>query len=448
MEREWTHDSNAPWFFFDGLARDPAVQAVQRWLDSKDREAAGRWFRELVRFAATEEPVPLSGDVTLWKSYLLHRLLFSPVPPLAGDSMWNAALRGGLALDLRRLQPLWHLDASPLLQALGLGPETVAAGAVPPAGDRERGAGILTRWLTEQLSDLAHRLETAGDWANLVGPLYQAFQKIGTGPAARHWVFKWESPERKLVPVTRPDPIRLADLIGYESQRKQVLQNTEQFVRGYPANNVLLHGDRGTGKSSLVKALVHEFGPRGLRLVEVSRRDLADFPILVRLLRGQPQKFILFFDDLSFDEEETFYKDLKTLLEGGVERRPDNVLLYATSNRRHLVKERFSDRGWPSRADEGDDLHLEDTVQEKLSLADRFGLTVSFLSPDQELFLRMVRHMAERAGLDVDEASLRRRALQWERRHNGRSGRSARQFIDQLAGELAMEREGPELGSR
>ncbi|MBE3551731.1 MAG: ATP-binding protein [Kyrpidia tusciae] len=434
----------APWMFFQGLSDDPAVAAAEDWIQTKNPEVAALWFRALLRFAAEEDPIPLPSTVSLWQSYLLHRLFFSAFPSPDEGKEWHRALQGGLAADLRRLRPLYHLDPAPLLESLGLRPEVLSpdfTSAAPTA----RGDTLLNQWLSDQLTEVARSLETTEDCAVLADLFTRAFRRMGSGPAARHWVFKWEGPSRGLAPVIEPDPITLGDLVGYERQRKQVLQNTEQFVLGLPANNVLLYGDRGTGKSSLVKALVHEFGARGLRLVEVARRDLGDFPLIVRLLRRRPQKFILFFDDLSFGEGETFYKDLKTLLEGGVERRPNNVLLYATSNRRHLVNERFSDRGWPTRGDEGDDLHLEDTVQEKLSLADRFGLTVSFLSPDQELFLEMVGHMAKRAGLEIEEDSLRRLALQWERRHNGRSGRSARQFVDHLAGELALEKKKVDL---
>ncbi|MBX6394441.1 MAG: ATP-binding protein [Alicyclobacillaceae bacterium] len=434
--------SKPQWILWDTFEKDPAVTAAHRWMETGEEEEAVAWVRHLVRFATAEQPVPLPPDASLWKSYLLHRMLFSPLPAPLGQGAWEKTWQAALARDLRQVCRLWHLDCAPLLETLKMPKDALHPAETGQAISGESGRhNPYIQWLAGEMAYLYRRLEEAQDWAELAGLFHAAYRRIGTGLPGRYWVFKWEGPERGLVPVESPDPISLGDLVGYEAQRRQVLQNTEQFVKGYPANNVLLYGDRGTGKSSLVKALVHEFGPQGLRLVEVSRRDLGDFPDIVRILRRYPQKFILFLDDLSFDEGETMYKDLKTLLEGGVERRPDNVLLYATSNRRHLVKEQFSDRTWPVRREDSDDLHLEDTIQEKLSLADRFGLTVAFLAPSQELFLDMVRHMAESANLPVDQDELRRRALQWERRHNGRSGRSARQFVDQLAGELALKKE-------
>lgn len=430
--------SSCPWILLD-LSGDAAISAAEAWLETGDPRWAGTWFHHLMNFVCREDPIPPLPGMSLWQSYLIHRILFPPIPAPSGNAPWTSATEAALGRDLRRLQLLWRMDSGPLAEALDIPPSALRAPGgetgTPPSPSP---AAPHDRWLAGRMADLYHILERTEDWAAAARDCLALYAELGTGLPARYWVFKWDSRHRDLVPVRHPDPTTLADLVGYESQKQQVIQNTEQFVLGLPANNVLLYGDRGTGKSSLVKALVHEFGPRGLRLVEVSRKDLADFPAVVRLLRSQPHRFILFLDDLSFDEGETMYKDWKVLLEGGVERRPDNVLLYATSNRRHLVRERFSDRGWPERREDSDDLHLEDTVQEKLSLADRFGLTVSFFAPDQELFLEMALCMARRLGLPVEEDELRRRALQWERRHNGRSGRSARQFIDHLAGEVAL----------
>ncbi len=234
--------------------------------------------------------------------------------------------------------------------------------------------------------------------------------------------------------VDRPDPIRLRELIGYEHERQPAVRNAERFVAGFPANNVLLYGERGTGKSSTVKALLNEFGERGMRLIEVPKEHLGDYPQLMQLLHGRRERFILYVDDLSFEEQETHYKALKAILEGGIEARPENVILYATSNRRHLVRERFSDR---ARGEE-DEVHVLDTMEEKLSLADRFGIRVTFTGPDQERYLRIVRALAEHRGIRLDPEDLDRRALLWAQRQRGRSGRTARQFVDALVGELAL----------
>jgi predicted AAA+ superfamily ATPase len=238
----------------------------------------------------------------------------------------------------------------------------------------------------------------------------------------------------QLTGVPAPDPIRLDQLVGYERERELVVQNTEQFLAGYPANSVLLYGDRGTGKSSTVKALLNEHAERGLRLIEVGRDDLADFPAIVRAVRNRPERFILFIDDLSFDEHERDYRGLKAVLEGSIEARPDNVVLYATSNRRHLVQERWTDRESTLSAE----IHGQDTMQEKLSLSDRFGIRVVFPSPDQRRYLAVVESLAQQRGLTLAGEVLQRRALQWAEWHNGRSGRTARQFVDHLQGELGL----------
>ncbi|HVJ47835.1 ATP-binding protein [Desulfitobacterium sp.] len=251
------------------------------------------------------------------------------------------------------------------------------------------------------------------------------YRKIGVGLMAAGLAFKWDGKAKVLVSVT-PDPIRKEQLIGQEREQGILFENTNFFLAGYPANNVILYGNRGTGKSSLVKALLQEYCDQGLRLVELSKQDLTDFPLIIRYLAPQPQKFILFIDDLSFEETELAYKALKTVLEGGLEKRPDNVLIYATSNRRHLIRENFSER-------QGDEVNVRDTLDEKLSLADRFGITITFPSPDQEEYLRIVEELAAQEGLTLEKAQLRQQALRWVMMHNARSGRTARQFIDYLA---------------
>ncbi|MFY7821210.1 MAG: ATP-binding protein, partial [Planktothrix agardhii] len=196
-----------------------------------------------------------------------------------------------------------------------------------------------------------------------------------------------------------------------------------------------LYGSRGSGKSSLIKSLLHEYSDRGLRLIEVAKSDLKDLPLVVEQLRGVPQKFIIFVDDLSFEEDDDAFKALKVVLEGNLTARPQNVIVYATSNRRHLIREYFEDR--PSPKDQ-DEVHVWDTVQEKLSFSDRFGLTLTFPPADQNTYLNMVRHLASQGGIKISPEDLQFRALQWATRHNGRSGRTARQFVDFLTAELAV----------
>jgi len=231
--------------------------------------------------------------------------------------------------------------------------------------------------------------------------------------------------------VARADPKRLSDLVAYEREREPLIRNTERFLAGLPAHHSLLYGLPGTGKSSTVKAILNEYADRGLRLVELAKEDLQALPEVLETLRGRGPRFILFVDDLSFEENEVGYKSLKALLEGSVEEPPENVRVYATSNRRNLVRERFSER------DEADDVHARDTMQEKLSLAARFGLRVTFPSPDQQRYLEIVTGLARGRGIKISGEELEKRAILWDRWHAGRSGRTARQFVDELEAELA-----------
>lgn len=255
------------------------------------------------------------------------------------------------------------------------------------------------------------------------------YVRHGYGDMARYSVFRWDA-ETGLIPVKHPDRIRMDDLIGYERQKAVLTQNTESFLAGKPANNVLLVGSRGTGKSSAVKSLTNHYADKGLRLVEITKHDLRQLPDILLALRERSKKFVLFMDDLSFEEFEIEYRHLKSMMEGGVETKPDNVLIYATSNRRHLVKETWSDRAGAN----SEDLHSWDTLNEKISLSDRFGITLSFAPPNQDEYLRIVESIAKKKNLGLTNSELRAEAIKWEMSHSGRSGRSAQQLVAHLAG--------------
>lgn len=254
------------------------------------------------------------------------------------------------------------------------------------------------------------------------------YVRHGYGDMARYSVFRWDG-DAGLLPVKHPDRIRMDDLIGYERQKAIITQNTEAFLAGRPANNVLLVGSRGTGKSSAVKSLTNHYADKGLRLVEITKHDLRQLPDIMLALRERNKKFVLFMDDLSFEEFEIEYRHLKSMMEGGVETKPDNVLIYATSNRRHLVKETWSDRSGAN----SEDIHSWDTVNEKISLSDRFGITLSFAPPNQDEYLRIVESMAKKRNLRLSASELRDEAIKWEMTHSGRSGRSAQQLVAHLA---------------
>ncbi len=385
-------------------------------------ETFGRLWEELAL-----ERDPLLPDA--WRSHLVGRLLddanvFS-LDAERGEV--SGAIEQQAGRDLRTLRRLFDLEAGPLLRLV----EEAVPGledAWTPWSVPERAAGDSAR------HQVARELAEAQDWGGHTRTLSEYFARHGAGPFGRHRALRWSA--AGLQAVTEPDPVRLADLIGYDRDRGPLITNTERFLAGLPAHHALLYGPPGTGKSSTVKAILNEYADRGLRLVELAKEDLATLPRVLETLRARAPRFILFVDDLSFEEHEVEYKALKALLEGSVEEPPGNVRVYATSNRRNLIRELFSDR-------EEDDVHARDTMQEKLSLSARFGLRVTFPAADQARYLEMVTGLAGRRGIGMAGTELRERAVLWDRWHAGRSGRTARQFVDELEAELAGEGRAP-----
>ena len=285
-------------------------------------------------------------------------------------------------------------------------------------------------WAVENRSTaLSHQ-----NWADALEDLAASYRQNGTGIVAQYRALRWQ--QGQFTGIAAPDPVQLDAIVGYQSQKDALLKNTEFLLAGYPALHVLLYGSRGSGKSSLVKGLLQKYGDRGLRLVEVSKAQLNALPIMIEQLRDLPQKFIIFVDDLSFEEDNDAFKALKVVLEGSLTAKAANAVVYATSNRRHLVREFFEDR---PRLD-SDEVHAWDTVQEKLSFSDRFGLTLTFEPANQDTYLEIIRHLAHQAQIPISPEDLVFQAKQWATRHNGRSGRTARQFIDFLQAEIAFHR--------
>lgn len=262
--------------------------------------------------------------------------------------------------------------------------------------------------------------------SSLVEKLLHYYSSYGCGIMSDYNAFRWNSTSG-LTGIKNFDQITFDDITGYEQQKETLVQNTCAFLAERPANHILLIGSPGTGKSSSVKALINEPFARNLRLVEVSKHELKSLHKLMDCLRDHSQKFIIFLDDLSFEEFEVEYKYLKSIIDGGIEITPKNVLIYATSNRMHLIKE-----SWDDRKGNTDDVHRFDTVNEKLSLSERFGITLTYLSPNQIEYLAIVEQMASRNNISLPLEQLKAEALKWERRHNGRSGRTVQQFINHL----------------
>ena len=289
-----------------------------------------------------------------------------------------------------------------------------------------------TKNKSESLAEIENNLANLNDAASIADAFINHYRKFGCGDIAAYRAFRWDSENQALIGIKHFEKILLEDLIGYAHQKELLTKNTIAFLEDKPANNVLLVGARGTGKSSGVKALVNEYYTRGLRLVQITKPQLKNLPEIMEVLRKFASKrFIIFLDDLSFEESESEYKYLKSSIEGGVESRPENVLIYATSNRRHLIRET-----WRDRIDGQDELYRDDSVNETISLSDRFGLIIQYYAPTQAEYLEIIRHMLNKKNIALDDETLRIEGLRWEMSHSGRNGRTAQQFVNFYLGQI------------
>jgi len=261
---------------------------------------------------------------------------------------------------------------------------------------------------------------------HIIENLANYYNTCGCGDLCKYSSFRWDE-DSGLLGIADTGKIKFDDIIGYDKQKEKLIENTAIFLDGNEANNVLLYGDSGTGKSSSVKALINMFSDSGIRLVEITKGQIKSIPQIIDTLKRRGLYFIIFMDDLSFEDFETDYKYLKAVMEGGIEEKPDNVIFYATTNRKHIIKEKWQDR-------DDSDIHKSDAQQEKLSLSERFGITITYLSPDQQQYLEIVKKLAVKSKLSLPEKELTDQALKWEKWHHGRSGRTARQFINYLKG--------------
>jgi uncharacterized protein len=376
--------------------------------------AYGRFFKAL----ATEK--------CSWEEYLIDRVLQAENPfSLQAQKIDLDYPSGPLQ---KRLSPALVTAAGQDLQSLYT---LYTCGQYIPQWVEQIG-GKPVCWLecniAERQSTIFNALHSQ-NWGELVEDLAEYYQKSGVGIFGKYRALRWQN---QLIGIPYPDRIQIDELVGYDRQKATLIKNTKSLLAGDPALNILLYGGKGTGKSSLIKGLLNHYHDSQLRLIEVSKSNLIDLPLILDRLTDLPQKFIIFVDDLSFEADDEAFKALKVVLEGSVTAKPANVVVYATSNRRHLVREYFADRPRPQDADE---IQMWDTVQEKLSFSDRFGITLTFEPADQPKYLEIVHHLADSAKLPIDRDDLESCALQWATRHNGRSGRTARQFIDYLIGD-------------
>ena len=383
---------------FRSLLDDPVVAKL---VDLTDRMEAGAPGYGPVCDAVAQFEAALFEHTTNWGSYLSAAVLEAETVCVrqAASGTLAPALQTALDSELAFLQALCGLTLDELLTAAG------------SATGQAQELAFLPRWETSSIdlpAAYAQRMSEVG--------------KKGYGMFAKHHVFTVENGQ--LVPVKYPDPQRLSELPGYEKEREKVIANTKALLAGMPANNVLLYGDAGTGKSSAVKAIANEFAPEGLRLVEVKKNQLYQILDLMDKLAANPLKFILFIDDLSFTANDDNFAALKAILEGSVGGRAKNIAVYATSNRRHLIKETLTDRT-------GDDIHEADTRQELMSLSARFGLTVTFQRPEKARFETILAELAKQHGIDMPMDQLLVKAEAFAIRAGGRSPRVAKQFIEQ-----------------
>lgn len=298
----------------------------------------------------------------------------------------------------------------------------------------DTGSKLFNKRIRDRICTLSKRLAAAATVEEFAEDMAEFYKDFGVGKLGLHKAFRIDHDEAGQVviqPITRIAHVQLEDLVGYELAKKKLIYNTEAFVKGRRANNCLLFGDAGTGKSSSIKGILNKYYDQGLRIIEVYKHQFVDLNEVIAQIKNRNYKFIIYMDDLSFEEFEIEYKYLKAVIEGGLEKKPDNILIYATSNRRHLIRERAGDK---LELSDSEDLHSSDTVQEKLSLVSRFGVTIYFGKPDKKEFQNIVRTLADRNGIQMPEEKLLLEANRWELNHGGLTGRTAQQFIDYLLG--------------
>ena len=295
------------------------------------------------------------------------------------------------------------------------------------------GSKVFNKRIRNRICELSDQLGNAKDLEEFTQNMIHFYREFGVGKLGLHKAFRVVHEEEgvQIRPITNIAHVNLDDLVGYEIAKKKLIDNTEAFVQGRKANNCLLFGDAGTGKSSSIKAILNQYYDQGLRIIEIYKHQFQDMNDVIAQIKNRNYKFIIYMDDLSFEEFEIEYKYLKAVIEGGLEKKPDNILIYATSNRRNLIREKFSD----NQEERDGDIHTSDTIQEKMSLVSRFGVTIYFGSPSKKEFQIIVKTLAERYGVVMPEEELLLEANKWELNHGGLSGRTAQQFIDYLLGQ-------------
>lgn len=372
-------------------------------------------------------------DHNLWQNYLTY-LLVSCENPFAITCEKVGACEGSVNRlakhDFAIFRKLFAYDFSKLEDKLGIDCFSIITDYQAVVKSERR----YNKNISEKVQELSAKLALAQDEEEFFDLVTDFYRQYGVGKLGLNKAFRIvheEQHDAELVPISNTEQISFADLVGYEDQKERLIANTEAFVEGRAANNVLLFGDSGTGKSSSIKALINKYYDSGLRMIEIYKHQFRDLSAIIAQIKNRNYRFIIYMDDLSFEEFEIEYKYLKAIIEGGLEVRPENILIYATSNRRHLINETWKDR---QDVTENDGIYKSDTMQEKLSLVNRFGCTIYYGQPSQQEYFAIVCELAHKQGVELDDDFLCAEAKKWELHHGGISGRTAQQFINYMKG--------------
>lgn len=412
---------------------------LYRLADICERFAAGSYVKEDLITEIYEQihrllevSTKYGFDKNLWHNYLTFLLTMDENPfTLVSEKVGanEGTVNDFVKNDFWIFKQLFDYNFSPLEKALGIS----CFSTILEYKAVVKSEQIYNKSVSEKVQSLSQELEKTSDQEALYEIITDFYLRYGVGKFGLNKAFRVSHDEEYglLSPITTTGDMTLNDLIGYEAQKQKLIENTEAFVSGRKANNVLLFGDAGTGKSTSIKAILNQYYSRGLRMIEVYKHQFKDLSAIISEIKNRNYRFVIYLDDLSFEEFEIEYKYLKAVIEGGLETKPDNILIYATSNRRHIIRETWSDRSDMSQ----DELHRSDTMQEKLSLAARFGVTIGFYKPSQQEYFDIVLALARRyPEITLTEDEIKLRANQWELSHGGISGRTAQQFVYHLAG--------------
>ena len=374
-------------------------------------------------------------DKNLWHNYLTYLLMMDENPfSLTCEKVGSkqGSVNHFATNDFHAFRELFDFDFTELEEALGID----CFSCITQYKAIDKPELMYNGNVSEKVRGLSEELENVGTDEAFFEVVTDFYRRIGVGAFGLNKAFRIRELADETVeftPINNMDTVVLDDLIGYEIQKQKLITNTRAFVEGKKANNVLLFGDSGTGKSTSIKAIVNEFYNDGLRMIEIYKHQFKLLSQIIAQIKNRNYKFIIYMDDLSFEEDEIDYKYLKAVIEGGVETKPDNILIYATSNRRHIIRETWKDRG---DVEQNGDIHRSDTMEEKLSLAYRFGVTIGYYKPSRQEFHEMVERIAKRNGVEMHEDELKLEADRWELSHGGISGRTAQQFVTHLMGNI------------